>query len=271
VTGASRGIGRATVAAFLDAGWRVVAGCRDPRAANLPSLDDALLVVRMDVTDVESVRSAAQAAEVHGRGRIDCLVNNAGHAVMGAIEDVELDVVREAFETNLYGPIGAIQAVLPGMRRAGVGTIINVSSVAGRITHPLLGIYDSSKYALTSVSEALAMECRPHGVRVVLIEPGMVDTRFGASGRISGSVAASGGPYGALREGVVAAFRRWREWVNSSPEAVAAAIVGAAGDPAAPFRVVVGEDAELLLRERAARDDDDFQRYVARDFLGLDW
>ena len=271
VTGAGRGIGRAAVDAFLEAGWRVVAGVRDPAvAAELGAGGpEHLTAIELDVTRPDQVRRAVDAAEALAGGPIDCLVNNAGYGVYGPVEDVDLDAGREMFETNLFGAAAAIQAVLPGMRRAGRGAIVNVSSIGAHFANPLVGMYHASKHALHGLSEALALECRPFGVRVVMVEPGMVATGFSAAIRRTSALAAEGGPYADLAASLRASFVEWRRRYEVPPERVAEAIVGAAEDPETPFRLIVGEDAELLARERAARDPDAFHEALI-DFLAID-
>lgn len=271
VTGAGRGIGRATVLGFLGAGWRAVAGVRDPEAARaaLPERDD-LLVVPLDVTDAGQVRAGVAAAEAHAGGALACVVNNAAYAILGAQEDTDLDEARAMFETNLFGPAAVTQAVLPAMRRAGTGVVVNVSSVGARLANPLLGFYHATKYGLLALSEALAVECAPFGVRVAMVEPGMVDTDFPRAVRPSGSIAGGEGPYAPLLEELRRGFRRWRERHPTTAEEVAGEIVRVALDPAAPFRVAVGADAEELTRARLACDDEEW-RETLLDFLELDW
>jgi len=271
VTGAGRGIGRAAAAALLEAGWRVAAGVRDPAAAAAMRSDApaGLLVVELDVTRPQSVREAVAAAEELAGGPLACVVNNAAYGVFGAVEDVDLDEARAMFETNLFGAAAVIQAALPAMREAGRGAVVNVSSIGARFSNPLVGMYHASKQALHGLSEALALECRPFGVRVVNIEPGMVATGFSAAVRRTGALAEGGGPYAALardlREGLLA----WRRRCEVPAEEVAAAIVRAATDPATPFRVTVGEDAAWLARARAAADDDAFHDQLVA-FLRVD-
>ncbi len=267
ITGARRGVGRAAADRFRRAGWRVVAGVRDPAAADLRAGDD-LSVVRMDMSHPGQVRAAVAAAEHVAGGALDCLVNNAAYGLLGAVEDVDLDASRAMFETNVFGVMAAIQAALPAMRAAGAGAVVNVNSIGGRVTNPLVGVYHASKYALTALSEALAMEVGRFGVRVVTVEPGMIATGFSASVTRSGSLARGEGPYAELLAGLSAGFRDWRARYEVPPEEVAEAIFGAATDSATPFRVLVGRDAELIARERAALDDADFQRFMA-EFLGL--
>jgi NAD(P)-dependent dehydrogenase (short-subunit alcohol dehydrogenase family) len=271
VTGAGRGIGRATVGALLDAGWRVVAGVRDPAvAAELGAGGpDRLLAIALDVADRAAVRAGVAEAERFAGGPLACLVNNAGYGVHGPVEDVDLDAARAMFDTNLFGAAAAIQDVLPGMRRAGRGAIVNVSSIGAHFANPLVGMYHASKHALHGLSEALALECRPFGVRVVMVEPGMVATGFSAALRRTSALTAEGGPYAALAGSLRESFLEWRRRYEVPPEVVAAAIVRAAEDPETPFRLIVGDDAALLARERASRDADDFHEALI-DFLAID-
>jgi NAD(P)-dependent dehydrogenase (short-subunit alcohol dehydrogenase family) len=227
-------------------------------------------VVPLDVTDAGQVRAGVAAAEAHAGGALACVVNNAAYAVLGAQEDTDLDEARAMFETNLFGPAAVTQAALPAMRAAGAGVVVNVSSVGARLANPLLGFYHATKYGLVALSEALAVECAPFGIRVAMVEPGMVDTDFPRAVRATGSVAAGEGPYAPLLLELRRGFRRWRERHATTPEEVAAEIVRVALDPAAPFRLPVGADAEELTRARQARGDEAF-REALLDYLELDW
>jgi len=271
VSGAGRGIGRATVERFLAAGWRAVAGVRDLAAARAAyPAHERLVLVHLDVTDPGSVREAVRAAEAAAGGPLHCLVNNAAYAVMGAQEDGDLAAVRAMFETNLFGAAALVQAVLPGMREAGRGVIVNVSSAGAVIAQPLFGFYLASKAAMTAMSEALAIECRPFGVRVTVVEPGMVATDFPSAVLITGALAANDGPYAGLRLAMRGAYARWRRRIETTADGAAGAIVAAACDPRTPFRIQVGEDARRLARARRALDDDALQEELVR-FLGIDW
>jgi NAD(P)-dependent dehydrogenase (short-subunit alcohol dehydrogenase family) len=272
VAGAGRGIGRAAVEAFADAGWRAVAGVRDVPAARATFGDrDRVLVTGLDVTDPAAVAEAVGAAEAAAGGALDCVVCNAAYAVVGAVEDVDLGAAREMFETNLFGAIAVIQAALPAMREAGRGVVICTSSVGAWLANPLLGMYHASKYGLAAAAEALAIEARPFGIRVAMVEPGMVDTDFPRATRLTGAMANGEGPYAPLLEGVRAGFADWRRRHPTQPEDVAAAIVRAATDPATPFRVTVGHDAEWLAATRRAAPDDRAWQEELGAFLRLDW
>jgi len=180
VTGASTGIGRATALLLARDGWRVFATVRSAdaeaalrgEASGLP-----LDVLRLDVADPTAVRDAV--ADVLRRaGRIDALVNNAGYALVGAMEDLGIDRLRRQFEVNVFGAMEMARQVLPGMRARRSGRIVNVSSLAGRVSVPLMGGYCASKFALEALSDALRVEARPFGIRVSIVEPGPVVTEF---------------------------------------------------------------------------------------------
>ncbi|WP_217914229.1 SDR family NAD(P)-dependent oxidoreductase [Miltoncostaea marina] len=271
VTGAGRGIGRAAVERFADDGWRVVAGVRDVAAAREAYAGrQGVHVARLDVTDAASVREAVAEAERVAGGALDCVVSNAGYAVMGAIEEVDLDEVRAMFETNLFGAVATVQAALPAMREAGGGTVVFVSSVGSRISNPLVGMYHASKYALLAAAEALAVECRPFGVRVASVEPGMVDTDFPRATRPTGRAPRGEGPYAPLLSGLRAGFAAWRERNPTPADEVARAVVAAA-DGEGPFRVPVGSDADELYGGRTAAPDDAAWHDDLVAFLRLDW
>jgi NAD(P)-dependent dehydrogenase (short-subunit alcohol dehydrogenase family) len=272
VTGAGRGIGRAVVELFSDSGWRVVAGVRDvPAAEEAYAGRDRVLVTHLDVTDAGSIRAGVAAAERHAGGALTCVVSNAGYAVLGAVEDADLDVVREMFETNFFGAAAVVQAALPAMREAGRGSVVFVSSIGARISNPLLGMYHASKYALLAMAEALAVECRPFGIHVVSIEPGMVDTDFPRATRPTGALSRGEGPYLELLTGLRKGFTEWRARNPTSAHEVALPVLAAAEGAGGPFRVPVGTDAELLARTRETTVDDAAWQEELVAFLALDW
>jgi NAD(P)-dependent dehydrogenase (short-subunit alcohol dehydrogenase family) len=176
ITGCSSGIGRAAALAFLDEEWEVYATARNP--ADIETLGErGCDISTLDVTDDGDVERVVSRI-VDDHGRIDCLVNNAGYAQFGPIEDVPTGKVHEQFDVNVYGPHRLTRAVLPHMREQEEGTIVNVSSVAGRLSFPGGGVYCGSKFALEAMSDALRVEVEELGIDVVLVEPGPVDTSF---------------------------------------------------------------------------------------------
>lgn len=179
VTGASRGFGREITAAALRAGHRVVAAARDPRtvAKHFPGEDGNLLAVRMDVTDPDQV-TAAVAEAVSAFGGVDVLVNNAGYGLLGAVEETSDAEVRQLFDTNVFGLLTVTRAVLPLMRAAGGGRVINISSIAAIATVGGLSAYAGTKHAVEGISEALAAEAAPYGITVTCVQPGSFRTDF---------------------------------------------------------------------------------------------
>lgn len=182
VTGCSTGIGRAIAEHALSLGDNVAVTARNP--GDIQDLVDAhpqsAIALALDVADPAQVKEAVAAAEARF-GAIDILVNNAGYGYVSSIEEGDIDAVKAMFDVNLFGALRMIQAVLPGMRRRRAGAILTISSLAGRIANPATGYYSSSKFALESLSEALAREVEGLGIRVCSIAPGMFRTDF--SGR----------------------------------------------------------------------------------------
>jgi NAD(P)-dependent dehydrogenase (short-subunit alcohol dehydrogenase family) len=260
ITGCSTGFGRAAAIELTKRGHDVVATAR--RLETLDDLDVAATAA-LDVTDPDSVRTAVGQA-----GPVDALVNNAGFGVVGPAERVSLDDARRCMETNFFGAARMIQAVLPGMRDRGSGTIVNVSSVAGRIGVPLDGFYSASKWALEGLSETLHFEVGHFGIRVRIIEPGAFDTEFG------GSVVRHGlddAPYDELD-------RQWQtardvlntDGVPQGGEVVAGVIADAIESTEARLRWPVGQDADLAISTRDSMSFEDFESTM-RGLLGLAW
>ena len=208
ITGCSSGIGQAAALALHEAGRTVVATARNP--GTLSGLAGrGLRTLALDVTDESSMRAAVDAA-----GPIDVLVNNAGYGLYGTVEQLPMAEIRRQFETNFFGLVRLTQLVLPGMRAAGGGRILNVSSMGGRATLPGGAFYHASKYAVEALSDALRMEVAGFGIDVVLIEPGPVRTPWNdvAAGSVAASAAGSNGngdsadPYAGFKDAVTAAF-----------------------------------------------------------------
>lgn len=179
ITGCSSGVGRATAIAFRKAGFETFATARI--SAQLGELENAgCRVFELDVTDDSARRTAVEAVEKEF-GAVGALVNNAGYGQYGPIEEVSLEQVRQQFETNVFGGLRLSQLVLPAMRRAGKGRIINIGSVAGRVSVLGGGVYHASKFAIEALADALRPEVKPFGIDVVNILPGPIATRFEAT------------------------------------------------------------------------------------------
>ncbi len=197
VTGCSSGIGRATAIEAAKRGHRVFATARNRN--DLVELErrgdpSPLETLALDVTDPASVRAAV--SEVLSRaGRVDALVNNAGYAQYGAVEEVTPEEWRAVFDVNFFGLLDVTRTVLPSMRAAGSGTIVLMSSLGGRVSVPFASPYCASKHAVEAVADALRVETAPFGIRVVTIEPGPIDTKFAERARsIVGPLIARPGP-----------------------------------------------------------------------------
>ena len=182
VTGASSGIGLKASLLLARNGFYTYATMRNldksKAIINIKQKEKlSLEVLKLDVTTDESVNESIQKI-THEQGRIDVLVNNAGYALVGPFEELAIEEFKEQFETNVFGVIRVTQAVLPIMRRQKSGTIVNISSIAGKIGFPLTSAYVSSKFALEGLSESMAYEIEQFGIKVILIEPGVIKTNF---------------------------------------------------------------------------------------------
>jgi NAD(P)-dependent dehydrogenase (short-subunit alcohol dehydrogenase family) len=254
VTGCSSGIGLATAQRLLAGGHTVYATAR-----RLDALDDlaraGARVLEVDVTDEASMRAAVEAVE-HEHGAVGALVNNAGYGAYGPVEEVGLDAVRVQFETNVFGLGRLCQLVLPGMRRAGQGRIVNISSMGGRLVYPTGGWYHASKYAVEALSDALRMEVRPFGVRVVLVEPGIIRTSFGDTASHGLAAGEEGSAYGGLRSYAEELLTRaYASRAAAGPDAVAAAVVRAVETPRPRPRYVVTAAARAQVHTRRLAGD----------------
>jgi len=242
ITGCSSGFGLETAKLFLEKGWHVVATMRQPEVNILP-VSDNLTVLQLDVTDRDSIASALR----HARD-IDVLVNNAGFGAAVPIELIELDTARRLFETNTLGTLAMLQAILPEFRRRRSGTIINVTSTVTLKPLPLVSVYRASKAAVNALTESLAVEMHPFGVRVHIVLPGRSpETSFG-SNAMPHLRGLDNPDYKPLIEGMIAGFREASGPVTYAAD-VAAAVWRAATDPSAPLRIAAGEDAVQWMAE----------------------
>ena len=250
VTGCSSGIGRASALALLGKGFVVYATARRPE-----TLDDLAArgcrTLALDVTSEESMVAAVSAVEAE-HGHVEVLVNNAGYALQGTVEECSLDAVRAQFETNVFGLVRLCQLVLPGMRAAGSGRIINVGSMGGRFTFPGGGFYHASKHAVEAISDALRLEVAPFGVRVSLVQPGPVVSSF-VDAAVD-SVDVTEGPYARFNQDLVDRYRQAYDGSASnleiSPEKVADVIATAATAARPRSRYAVGAMAKSLITTR---------------------
>jgi NADP-dependent 3-hydroxy acid dehydrogenase YdfG len=248
ITGTSSGIGRCLAEEALSRGDAVVATARDPQTVRdlERQYPGRALALRLDVTKPEEVASAIGETK-KAFGRIDVLVNNAGRAMLGTLEDSSEDSARELFETNFFGMLSVIRQALPVFRAQKSGRIVNISSLAGRSVFPTMGIYAATKFAVEGMSEALAKEMQLFGVRVIIVEPGAFATDLGKNA----TVVKIGTPYAALEENIAHIMK---EAKFSEPRSAARTIIEAvdAADP--PLRLAVGADAFAFIRQKLLAD-----------------
>ncbi|MDX3228929.1 SDR family oxidoreductase [Streptomyces sp. ME19-01-6] len=235
VTGSSRGFGRQFVQAALERGDKVAATARntDSLADLVAAHGEAVLPLKLDVTDKAAAFEAVQRAHEHF-GRLDVIVNNAGHGLFGAVEELTEQQVRDQMETNFYGALWVTQAALPLLRAQGSGHIVQISTVGGVASFPNLGGYNASKWALEGLTEALAQEVAGFGIRVTLVEPGGFETDWAGS---SATFAAQLPAYDDLRTAVAAA---WSDVKSGDPAATGPALLKIVDADNPPLRVFFG-------------------------------
>jgi NAD(P)-dependent dehydrogenase (short-subunit alcohol dehydrogenase family) len=268
ITGCSTGIGRATAERLRDDGWNVHATARRPDSiADLA--ERGCKTLALDVTDEKSMSAAVSEVEGDG-GSIGALVNNAGYSQSGALETIPMDSVRRQFETNVFGLLRMCQLVLPGMRAAGEGVIVNISSMGGRLTFPGGGVYHATKHAVEALSDALRFEVGGFGIDVVVIEPGLIITEFGETAAASLAEVEDHGPYAKFNEDVAkvtaGAYRGPMARLGGGPEKVAAKIEKALTARRPDTRYKVTASARMVLGMRRAMTDRMWDRFVRSQY-----
>ena len=268
ITGCSTGIGRATAERLASDGWNVYATAR-----SVAAIEDlrsrGAKTMPLDVTDEDSMSTAVSGVEREG-GPIGALVNNAGYSQSGAVETIPMESVRRQFETNVFGLMRMCQLVLPGMRNAGSGRIVNLSSMGGKLTFPGGGVYHATKHAVEALSDALRFEVAGFGVDVVVIEPGLIKTAFGETAVGSMAEVDSDGPYGEFNTTVSAATASAYEGpmskLGAGPDAVAAKIERALTARRPSTRYKVTASANVIMGMRHAMTDRMWDRFVGSQF-----
>lgn len=273
VTGSSSGIGFETSLALARNGFYTYATMRNldksKTILELARLEELPLeVLRLNVTDDKSVKKAIEKI-ANEQERIDVLVNNAGYALVGPFEELSIEEFKEQFETNVLGAIRVTQGVLPIMRNQRCGTIVNISSIAGRIGFPLTSAYVSSKFALEGLSESIAYETEQFRIKVILIEPGVIKTNFDNNLKIGKRVAATdpNSPYAEITKRRILGFKPRFE-KGSHPTEVAKAILRAIESENSPeLRHLVGNDAFKLMEIRKNISYKEFRKLVMESVL----
>jgi NAD(P)-dependent dehydrogenase (short-subunit alcohol dehydrogenase family) len=266
ITGCSTGIGRATAERLAKAGMTVYATARRPES--IEGLKAAgCRTLALDVNAEDSMRAAVEQVE-RDEGAVGALVNNAGYSQNGAVETVAMDDVRRQFETNVFGLLRMSQLVLPGMRRAGQGRIVNVSSMGGKLTFPGGGIYHATKHAVEAISDAMRFEVRGFGIDIVVIEPGLIKTAFAETS--VESVPQDDGPYGEFNTAVAAvtagAYDGPLGKLGGGPDAVAKTIERALTASRPRPRYKVTASARILMAQRRLLPDRAWDAVVGTSF-----
>ena len=247
ITGCSTGIGRAIATAALDAGHSVLVTARKPEAVDdiVAAYPERAVAAPLDVTDREQIAAAVAAAD-DAFGGVDVLVNNAGYGYLSAVEEGDDDEVRALFDTNFFGAVDMIRAVLPGMRAQGSGHIVNISSMAGIVTNPPNTYYSCTKHALEALTEGLATEVGPLGIKVCAIEPGAFQTDY-VTRSIHQADSLEQYAHVAERKDVIKAFG---EHLPGDPAKLAAVVLQLVGMDDPPLRVLLGLDVLNAFRQK---------------------
>ena len=270
ITGTSSGIGFETALALAREGYHTYATMRDiTKSDKIKEIEKKeslkIDVLELDVDNEDSAKTAIQQI-LDQKQRIDVLVNNAGWGLWGCGEDVSVDEFRAQFETNFFSIIRLIQEVTPTMRKQGSGTIVNVSSVAGRIGFPASPAYISSKFALEGLSESLRLEMAPFGVNVVIIEPGVIKTNFLNPMKMA-KRSESDTVYRDITVKVTSGVKMMAE-MGTHPKEVADTIVKATKNENPLPRYIVGNDASMFLEARKNKTDIEFENYLKKELYG---
>jgi len=269
VTGSSSGIGYETAIALARSGILTYATMRNlQKATNLESIRDKemlpLKIQQLDVTDDASVNKAIQAI-VSESGRIDVMVNNAGYGLVGAFEDLSMDEIRSQFETNFFGVVRVMQSVLPIMRKQKFGILVNISSGAGRFGYPSGSAYVSTKFALEGLSESIAYELDQFGIKVILVEPGVIRTNFDSGMVMAKKSQNTTSPYFNMTKKMDTVFRQLLR--NSSPPSLVADVVSQAVKSENPnLRYLAGKDVEQWADQKKKMSDSEFFNMMKQSF-----
>jgi short-subunit dehydrogenase len=272
VTGSSSGIGFETSLAFARNGFHTYATMRKLEDGGSKQIIDiarnenlSLQVIQLDVNNDKSVADAIdRIAKL--KDRIDVLVNNAGYALIGAFEENSMEEIKTQFETNFFGAVRVMQAVIPIMRKQREGKIVNISSIGGRISFPLDSIYHGTKFALEGLSESIQYEVEPFGIKIILIEPGAIGSSFWKNLKMSAKASgpdSNNSPYRPFTNNVLEAFNQAAQ--NSiHPSEVAKVIIQAIMADNPNFRYAVGKDAATLLEARRNMSDREFEKIIKK-------
>jgi len=273
ITGSSSGVGHATALLLARNRFHTYATMRNIKKsvdimeiANRERLP--LQVIQLDVNDNTSIRNSIEKV-ISEKQRIDLLVNNAGYGLVGAFEDLSVEEIKSQFETNFFGIIRLTQQVLPIMRKQKSGTIVNVSSGAGRIGFPGMSAYVSSKFALEGLSESMSYELEPFGIKIVIIEPGVIRTNFKKNAVMSKKSLDDSfiSPYSSIIQKMDASITSIIEHATP-PEEVAKAILHVVTSNNPELRFPIGNDIIMMLETKKSMSDEDFRKMMMQSIIG---
>jgi NAD(P)-dependent dehydrogenase (short-subunit alcohol dehydrogenase family) len=272
VTGSSTGIGYETALTLTKNGFYTYAtmhkldGESEQKIANITKSENLpLQVIQLDVNNAKSVIDAINRI-VKEKGRIDVTVNNAGYALIGAFEETSMDEITAQFETNFFGAIRVMQAVIPIMRKQRSGRIVNITSMGGRIAIPLDSIYHGTKFALEGLSESLQYELEPFGIKIILIEPGAIGSNFWKNLKMATKISDPNiAVYRQLENNMSEALKQMVQNTIPSSE-VAKVILQAVTSDNPAFRYIVGKDAASIIEARGNMSDKEFQNLIKKQF-----
>jgi NAD(P)-dependent dehydrogenase (short-subunit alcohol dehydrogenase family) len=263
ITGASSGLGKETAKLFQREGWNVIATMRQPQSETELNLLENVLVTRLDVLDLDSIDTAVKKG-IETFGKIDVLVNNAGYGAYGPLESFSRAKIVRQFDTNVIGLLDVTKALLPHFRGNSSGTIINISSIGGKMAFPLGALYHGTKFAVEGISESLKYEVAEFGGKVKIIEPGAIITDF--TGRsLDFSNDETQAEYQAFIEKIMSGMQSFFQ--NASPASVIANVIyQAATDDSTRLRYIAGEDAEFMVATHKQNDDESFEAGIKSQF-----
>lgn len=261
ITGASSGIGKATAQHFIDKGWNVAATMRKPEDGKEFEKYDNAIVCELDVTKDETIQNAINQT-VEKFGTVDVLLNNAGYGAGGPLEATSMDKARRQFDVNVFGLLATTQAVIPIMRKQRSGTIVNISSIGGRVTLPMFSLYHGTKWAVEGITESLQYELEPFGIKLKIVEPGAIATDF-AGRSLDFNNDESLTDYQGMIGNLFKAFEV--SGANASSASKVAEVIDEAihGDK---LRYLAGEDAEQMMAARNTMDDQAYKELVKQRF-----
>src|ERR671913_1589315 len=270
VTGSSTGIGYETSLILARNGFPTYATMRNlNKGENIKSVATKenlpIRIKQLDVTDDVSVKNAIQTITSEA-GRIDVLVNNAGYGLNGAFEDLAMDEIKAQYETNVFGLIRTTQAVLPIMRKQKSGTIVNISSGAGRFGLPGASAYVSTKFAVEGLSESMSYELEPFGIKVVIVEPGVIRTNFFDGLVVAKKSRDPNSPYSQIMQKIATGFEEMMKNA-SSPDLVAKVVLNAIRDENPSLRYLAGSDVETWLGGKRKMADEELYKMMKQNLM----